>query len=116
MSHLVIEYRGFARRLRLTSDEELEPDDEAPRESSPLYKFFVDFYKAGAEYQAPQRTATSEDFNIIRQLLTKYDDRATLLEWARLFWRGHADAVYDHTDAHVLRLFRSKIPDIIREG
>lgn len=114
MSHLVIEYPGFARRLRLTSDEELEPMEA--ESASPIQAFYRDFYAAGAEYQAPHRTPNSEDFGIIKNLLVKYADRAMLLEWARLFWRGHAEAVYEKHDTHVLRLFAAKIPDIRREG
>ena len=112
MRPTVIDYGDFRIRIKIRRPDAEVNTGETSKES-PIKAAFDAFNNLGAQVKAPTRAPTGEDFGILTNLLKKYD-METLMEYARLFWRGHSDPVFDR-GYPAMRLFAAKIPDIIRE-
>lgn len=76
--------------------------------------FFKEFWKIATDCGVPYRQPQSEDYGIATRLLKKYP-RERLLVMSDFFWHTYATPVVEHVDAHVMRLFAARIPDIEKE-
>lgn len=84
---------------------------------SPVQEYLRFFMTEGAKVQAPvnRSSFTSEDYGHARNLLKAYDK--PLLVWATIeFWLKYSEPVFDRPDTNLLRLFHSRLPQIIAEG
>jgi hypothetical protein len=115
MARMVVEFSKGLNECWSLTGRAIESADVAPAPAKPVWDFYLAFYKVGADnYRAPKRDLTNEDVGVITYLL-RHHDVPSLLEWARWFWRGYAEEVYDGTAKGVFKLFRFRLPDIQRD-
>lgn len=87
--------------------------EAAPETKGAAARFLAAFREAGRRYQSPERGWRGDDYGIAARLLKQHGEE-TLLRSADRFWSEFSDPYRSDPDAHLMRMFATRLPDILK--